>query len=186
MRTIQTFETIGSLIVAAAEYSIDIPDSSYENGWDVATELVAAHYEGEENYDFDSLEVTIFLRLVALLLRDDLSTVADEVFFKAANDIFANLGTDSFVTDITKMATKVLGAVTPVEYLLLAIVSPIIYRFAVDSDGVNDNYGVIEGYGTSSVEGNADNVFDKIINFFTTAIKYCSLFFTNIIKIIFH
>lgn len=176
----------GGLQELAAEYSIDIPDSDYENGWDVATELVAAHYEGEENYDFNSLEVTIFLRLVALLLRDDLSTVADEVFFEAANDIFENLGTDSFVTDITKLATKVLGAVTPVEYLLLAIVSPIIYRFAVDADGVNDNYGVIEGYGTVSAEGNLSNVSDKIMNIITTVIKYLSLFFNNFIKIIFH
>lgn len=168
----------------AAEYNIDIPDSDYENGWDVATELVAAHYEGEENYDFDSLEVTIFLRLVALLLRDDLSTVADEVFFKAANDIFANFGTDAFITDITKMATKVLGAVTPVEYLLLAIVSPIIYNFAVDTDGVNDNYGVIEGYGVSNVSGNISNVYAKIANMVKTLYKYFTLIIDNLLKII--
>ena len=176
----------GGLKELAAEYNIDIPDSDYENGWDVATELVAAHYEGEESYDFDSLEVTIFLRLVALLLRDDLSTVADEVFFKAANDIFKNLGTDAFITDITKLATKVLGPVTPVEYLLLAIVSPIIYRFAVDADGVNDNFGVIEGYGTVNSETNFNNLSDKAVTIIKTIFKYVSLFFTNIVKIIFH
>ncbi len=176
----------GGLQELAAEYNISIPNSDYENGWDVATELVAAHYEGEESYDFDTIEVTIFLRLVALLLRDDLATIADEVFFKAANDIFKNLGTDAFITDITKLATKVLGPVTPVEYLLLAIVSPIIYRFAVDSDGVNDNNGVLEGYGTVNAESNTNNIFDKFVNIINTLIKYFTLIFNNLLKIIFH
>ena len=174
----------GSIQELAAEYNIDIPDSSYKTGWDVATELVAAHYAGEESFDFNTTEVTIFLRLVALVLRDDLSTVADDVFFEAANKIFANFGTDEFVTDITKLATKVLGAVTPVEYLLLAIASPIIYSFAVDSDGVNDNNGVIEGYGTVSAKENVSNIFDRIIDFISTAIKYISMFFSIIIKIV--
>ncbi|MBQ8014929.1 MAG: hypothetical protein IJ264_01940, partial [Clostridia bacterium] len=174
----------GGIQQLAAEYNIDIPDSKYKTGWDVATELVAAHYEGEESFDFNTTEVTIFLRLVALVLRDDLSTVADEVFFEAANKLFANLGTDKFVTDITKLATKVLGAVTPAEYLLLAIASPIIYCFAVDSDGVNDNNGVIEGYGTVNIKSNASNIFDRIIDSICTVIRYISMFFTFIVKII--
>lgn len=176
----------GGLQELAAEYNIEIPESSYENGWDVATELVSAHYAGEENYELNSTEVTIFLRLVALLLRDDLATVGDEVFFEAANELFANFGTDSFITDLTKLATKVLGAVTPVEYLLLAIVSPILYRFAVDSDGINDNNGVIPGYGTVSAETNISNVFANISDIFSTALKYISMFFTYVIKIIIH
>lgn len=176
----------GGIQELAAEYNLEIPDSSYETGWDVATELVAAHYAGEESFDFNTTEVTIFLRLVALVLRDDLATVADDVFFEAANKVFANFGTDEFVTDITKLATKVLGAVTPAEYLLLAIASPIIYRFAVDDDGVNDNNGVIEGYGTTTAKGNSSNIFDKIIDFICTIIKYVSMFFTFIVKIVIH
>ena len=176
----------GSIQELAAEYNLEIPDSSYKTGWDVATELVAAHYAGEESFDFNTTEVTIFLRLVALVLRDDLATVADDVFFEAANKVFANFGTDEFVTDITKLATKVLGAVTPAEYLLLAIASPIIYRFAVDDDGVNDNNGVIEGYGTTTAKGNSSNIFDKIIDFICTIIKYVSMFFTFIVKIVIH
>ncbi len=176
----------GGIQELAAEYSLEIPDSGYETGWDVATELIAAHYEGEESFDFKSTEVTIFLRLVALVLRDDLATVADDVFFEAANKLFANFGTDEFVTDITKLATKVLGAVTPAEYLLLAIASPIIYNFAVDSDGVNDNNGVIEGYGTVSAKENASNIFDGIVDLICTVIRCISMFFTFIIKIIIH
>ncbi len=174
----------GGIQQLAAEYNIDIPDSEYETGWDVATELVGAHYAGEESFDFNTTEVTIFLRLVALVLRDDLATVADDVFFEAANKLFANFGTDEFVTDITKLATKVLGAVTPAEYLLLAIASPIIYNFAVDSDGVNDNNGAIEGYGTVSAKENASNIFDRIIDSICTVIRYISMFFTFIVKII--
>ncbi len=166
----------------AAEYNIEIPDSSYETGWDVALELVAAHYGGEEAFYFDSTEVTIFLRLVALVLRDDLSTVADEVFFEAANQIFANLGTDAFVTDITKLATKVLGGVTPVEYLLLAIVSPIVYEFAVDTDGVNDNNGVIEGYGADA--NGIGNIFDKLYGIASDIIIYITNALNIALKIV--
>lgn len=174
----------GGIQQLAAEYNIEIPDSSYKTGWDVATELVSAHYAGEESFDFNTTEVTIFLRLVALVLRDDLATVADEVFFEAANDIFANLGTDAFVTDITKLATKVLGGVTPVEYLLLAIVSPIVYEFAVDTDGVNDNNGVIEGYGADA--DNIGNVFDKIYGIANDIIKYISMALNIVLKIVIH
>ncbi len=175
----------GGIQELAAEYNIDIPDSKYKTGWDVALELVAAHYEGSESFDFSTKEVTIFLRLVALVLRDDLSTLADEVFFEAANEIFKNFGTDSFVTDITKLATKVLGGVTPAEYLLLAIVSPLVYSFAVDHDGVDDNKGVLPGYGTVEAEDNVQNIFDNIYGIFNDVMKYISLFLTVIYKMIF-
>ncbi len=175
----------GGIQQLAAEYNIDIPDSSYETGWDVALELVAAHYEGSESFTFNTTEVTIFLRLVALVLRDDLATIADEVFFDAANEIFKNFGTDSFVTDITKLATKVLGGVTPVEYLLLAIVSPLIYAFAVDYDGVDDNNGVLPGYGTVNAENNVSNIFDGIHGFINDIILYFQLFFNVILNMLF-
>ncbi len=154
----------------AAEYNIDIPDSEYENGWDVATELVSAHYAGSEAYDFDTQEVVIFLRLVALILRDTPSVVADEVIFSAANDIFERFGTDTFVADLTKLATNVIGGVTPAEYLILAVVSPIIYCFAVDDDGVDDNCGVIEGYGSENSA--VGNVFDNVRSIFADVFKY--------------
>lgn len=172
----------GGIQQLAAEYNIEIPDSNYETGWDVALELVAAHYGGEEAFYFDSTEVTIFLRLVALVLRDDLSTVADEVFFEAANKIFAHLGTDAFVTDITKLATKILGGVTPVEYLLLAIVSPIVYEFAVDTDGVNDNSGVIEGYGADA--NGIGNVFAKLYGIASDIITYITNALNIVLKIV--
>ncbi len=170
----------GSIQQLAAEYNIDIPDSEYETGWDVALELVAAHYGGEESFDFNTTEVTIFLRLVALVLRDDLAVLADEVFFEAANEIFKHFGTDSFVTDITKLATKVLGGVTPVEYLLLAIVSPLVYAFAVDYDGVNDNNGTLPGYGTVNFESNISNIVDGFYGFFNNL----SIHFVNFINIL--
>lgn len=169
----------------AAEYNIEIPDSEYETGWDVALELVAAHYGGEESFDFSTTEVTIFLRLVALVLRDDLAVLADEVFFEAANEIFKHFGTDSFVTDITKLATKVLGGVTPVEYLLLAIVSPLVYSFAVDHDGVNDNNGILPGYGTVNAQSNASNIFNSVVGIFNDITVYFVNFVNIILNMIF-
>ena len=175
----------GGIQELAKEYNLDIPDSEYETGWQVATELVAAHYEGSENFHFESTEITIFLRLVALLLKDDLSTVADEVFLEAANSILADLGTDSIVTDLTKLGTQIFGGVTPMEYFLLAAVSPLVHAFIVDDDGVDDNNGTIEGYGTASFEDNVQNVMDSIYNIFNNIAKMLSTIASVLFKMIF-
>lgn len=171
----------GSVQELAKEYNIEIPDSEYETGWDLATELVAAHYEGEEAFDFYGTEVAILLRTVGLILLDDLSTVGDEVFLKAANDILSHFGTDSVQKDLTKLGTKVFGPFTAGEYFLLSIASPILYEFAYDSDGVNDNKGEFEGYGAevdsfSNVIANVSRIIEKISLYF-------SLFISVIAKI---
>ena len=171
----------GSVQELAKEYNIVIPDSEFKTGWDLATELVAAHYEGEESFDIYGTEVAILLRTVALILFDDLSTVGDEIFLKAANNILAYLGTGPIMKEITKKLTATLGPVTVGEYLLLAIASPILYEFAYDSDGVNDNNGEFEGYG---VEIDVlPNVADKIMNFFEKVMLYFNMFITIASKI---
>lgn len=171
----------GSVQELAKEYNIVIPDSEFKTGWDLATELVAAHYEGEEAFDIYGTEVAILLRTVALILFDDLSTVGDEIFLKAANNILAYLGTGPIMKEITKKLTATLGPVTVGEYLLLAIASPILYEFAYDSDGVNDNNGELEGYG---VEIDVlPNVADKIMNFFEKVMLYFNMFITIASKI---
>ncbi|MBQ4604223.1 MAG: metallophosphoesterase [Clostridia bacterium] len=169
----------------AKEYNLDIPDSEYETGWQVATELVAAHYEGSENFHFESTEITIFLRLVALLLKDDLATVTDEVFLKAANSILADLGTDSIVTDLTKLGTQIFGGVTPMEYFLLAAVSPLVHAFIVDDDGVDDNNGTIEGYGMVNAENNTYNIIENIYGFFNKIAQMLSTVLSVLFKMIF-
>ena len=175
----------GGIQELAKEYNLDIPDSEYETGWQVVTELVAAHYEGSEDFHFESTEITIFLRLVALLLKDDLSTVTDEVFLEAANSILADLGTDSIVSDLTKLGTQIFGGVTPMEYFLLAAVSPLVHAFIVDDDGVDDNNGTIEGYGTATVEDNVQNVMDSIYGIFNKIAQMLSTIVSVLFKMIF-
>lgn len=174
-----------SVSTLAKEYNIDIPQSDYSNGWDVATELVAAHYSGEEDFSLQSTEVTIFLRLVALVLRHDLADVSDKVFLKAANELLSNFGTSSIATDLTKLGTKIFGSVTPVEYFLLALVSPIIYDFAVDSDGVNDNHGILPGYAEVSTEINFTNIIESIQKLIETIMRNLQMFLMIITKMIF-
>lgn len=172
----------GGVQELAKKYNIDIPDSEYETGWDLATELVAAHYEGEEAFDIYGTEVAILLRTVGLILLDDLSTVGDEIFLKAANSLLSHFGTDSIQKDLTKLGTKVFGPFTAGEYFLLAIASPIVYEFAYDSDGVNDNVGEFEGYGaesdaTANVMANVKNIIEKIALYFNLFISIVSKIF---------
>lgn len=172
----------GGVQELAKEYNIDIPDSEYETGWDLATELVSYHYAGEEPFDLYSTEVTILLRTVALILYDDLSTVGDEIFLSAANDLLSKIGlTDSMMKDLTKLGTDIFGSVTAGEYFLLAVASPILYEFGFDSDGVNDNNGVIRGYADrgdfSDFAGSLIDVASKISLYFSFFVEIVSKIF---------
>ncbi|MBR3766651.1 MAG: metallophosphoesterase [Clostridia bacterium] len=164
------------------EYNIDIPDSSYETGWDLATDLVSWHYAGEEAFDLFSTEVTILLRTVALILKDDLSTVNDEIFLGAANALIEKMGgSGDMAKEFTKIASDAFGGVTYGQYFLVALVSPLLYEFAFDSDGVNDNNGTIEGYG---IDGkNADNIFANLTNIVNKLKLYIENFFIIFFKI---
>lgn len=132
-----------SVQALAKDYGIDLPETPYATGWDLATELVSWHYAGEEPYDLASPEVTLLLRMVALILQDDLSGVNDAVFFKAANQL---LGGEGLSRRLTKAAARLYGGVTAGEYFLLALAAPILDGFGCDSDGVNDNAGTLPGY----------------------------------------
>lgn len=166
----------GSVQEIAAEYGMELPETDFYNGWDLVTELAGAHYEGSEAYSLDTPEVTLLLRMVSLILRDDLATVGDEVFLGLANQILSNVGTDAVMQDMNKLVSNVFGCVTPGQYFLVALVSPLLYQFAFDGDGVDDNNGVVEGYGTVNCESNTQNIFEKVTNFFSTIVLYFTFF----------
>ena len=140
----------------AKEYNIILPETDYETGWDLATELVANHYAGGEDLAVDSDEVTLLLRLAALLLRTDLANVNDEMFLKAANGLIG--GDEGVTVKTTKLCASVFGGVKPGEYFLAALLSPLLYEFAFDADGVDDNNGAFEGYGTDDVLNNVNHL----------------------------
>lgn len=161
----------------AKEYGIDLPDCGYENGWELAGELVCAHYAGSEKYGIDSDEVTLLLRTVALILRTDLPAVNDRVFMKAATELLEKNGMTPVSEALTKLCCSVFGGVKPGEYFLIALLSPLLYEFAFDGDGVDDNAGVLEGYGTASAENNLKNAAEKFGNILHWFVNYAKLFF---------
>ncbi len=160
----------------AKKYNINIPSSQYKTGWDLATELVSKHYSGSESYALESKEVTILLRTVALILREELSLINDELFWNAANDILENFGIADAAENLRNLGKSVLGSVNAGEYLLIAIVSPLVYGFAYDADGVDDNNGSIAGYGTVNIENNLENIGKNIYGLFDTINLYINLF----------
>ena len=117
---------------------------------------MARHYAGGEDLTVDSDEVTLLLRLAAVLLRSDLADVNDKVFLKAANGL---LGNDEGVTArMTKLCARVFGGVKPGEYFLVALLSPLLYEFAFDADGVDDNNGAFDGYGADGALANVNHL----------------------------
>lgn len=151
-----------SLQAVAKEYGIDIPDSDYETGWDLATDLVAWHYSGGEHFDMSSVEVTTLLRAFAAILRSDFAGIADDVLLKAVNNILGELGYGPIADSLIKFCISKFGVYTKAEIFLVGIASPVLYKFAYDNDGVDDNNGVIEGYGTVNFKSNVTNIFKNL------------------------
>lgn len=151
-----------SLQFIAKEYGIEIPDSDYKTGWDLATDLVAWHYSGGEHFDTDSVEVTTLLRAVATILRNDFAGIADDVLLKAANSFLGELGYGPIADSLTKYCISKFGVYTKAEIFLVAVASPILYKFACDNDGVDDNNGIIEGYGTVNFKTNVSNIVENL------------------------
>lgn len=171
-----------SLQEIAAEYGIEIPDSEYKSGWDLATDLVAWHYSGGEHFDLNSVEVTTLLRAVAAILRNDLAGVADDVLLKAANSFLAELGYGPIADSLIKYCIAKYGVYSKAELFIVAIASPILYKFACDNDGVDDNNGVIEGYGVSDVKTNLGNIADNIRSLTEKAVFYIQTVVTLLLR----
>ncbi len=164
----------------AKEYNITIPQTDYENGWDLALTVLSYHYSGNEPFDLDSKEVEIVLKLVDLILLDSLSTTNDRVFLLGANTLMSVFGTEGICKELTKAATKIFGPATIGESFLVALASPLLYGLAYDRDGLDDNNGTIDGYAVTG--NNASNVFAKITTFFEKVMLYVSFFFKYIFK----
>ena len=169
----------GSAQELGAKYGIEIPDSEYKDGWDVATELVSAHYAGSENYPLSGRDVTLLMRLVSIVLKTELAMVDDMVLTQATTAIVsATLGTEKYVIVENYLFGIGYGPISPGEYFLLAIASPLLQSFAND-DGVDDNNGVIDGYG---VNNNAENVKENVTISISEFLSYMKMILKFILK----
>lgn len=166
-----------SLASRALEYGIELPETDYKSGWDLATDLVAMHYDGGEQFTMDSPEIQLFFRAIVSILRVDFADICDDLtLVKIANRL---LGVESIPTDITKLCVKMFGTYSAAEYAILALISPLIYKFINDNDGIDDRSGSFPGYGTVSVQNNLSNIganvqslADKITVYVNLIIKY--------------
>lgn len=172
-----------SLQSIAKEYGIEIPDSDYETGWDLATDLVAWHYSGGEHFDMNSVEVTTLLRAVAAILRSDFAGVADDVLLKAVNNILGDMGYGSIADSLIKFCISKFGVYTKAEIFLVGIASPVLYKFAYDNDGVDDNNGTVEGYGTVNLKSNVTNIFKNLGSLSEKMVFYIQLVLSYLAKL---
>lgn len=161
----------GSAQELGRKYGIEIPDSDYKDGWDVATELVSAHYAGCEDYPLSGRDVTLLMRLVSIILKTELVMVDDLVLTQAATAIVAaTIGTEKYVIVENYLFGLGYGPISPGEYFLLAIASPLLQSFAND-DEVDDNNGTINGYGTDNSTENLKTDFTMSVNEFLSTVK---------------
>lgn len=173
----------GSISEQMKKYGFEIPESEFENGWDLATDLVASHYAGEENYSIYGPEVAILLRTVAFILREELSLLSGNTLTTYADTLVKDSDLNSFKPELMNVGRSVFGGeFSGAEYLIVAIASPLLYKFANDDDGVNDNNGTLEGYGTVTSKTRFQNVIENITNFFKKIKFYAEMMFTIFAK----
>ena len=166
-----------------AKYGITIPESEYVNGWDLATDLVADHYAGEEHYSVYGDEVAILLRTVAFVLREELGLLSGDTLTASADALIADSGLTSFKSELTDIGESVFGpGITPLEYFVVALLSPLLHKFANDDDGVNDNTGILEGYGTVNSKSQFENVIANIKGFFERLKFFAEMIFSIFAK----
>ncbi len=171
-----TFEGENGIRAQALAYGIEMPATEFENGWDLVSEIMAYHYSGGEHFDLYGDEISLLLRTVAFILRNDLETVNDDVLLKGANALLKKEGFDGISKELTQFCIYHFGTYTAAEYLLVAIACPIIYKFAYDDGSPMDIDGVMEGYGTVSFANNMHNIADNAltvsqkVNFYANAI----------------
>lgn len=171
----------GGVQELAASYGIEIPDSNYIDGWDLATELVAAHYAGSENYPLTGTEVTILLRTVSVILKTELKFITENEFMSAATAILGQTGAE-VIPEAMEIISNQQG-VTAGEYFLLAITAPLLQEFAND-DSVDDNNGVIDGYGKTSSEDNIANIETNLTKIASRIAQYMELVLTVVLKLL--
>ncbi len=172
----------GSISERAKKHDIVIPESNYTNGWDVAMNLVAAHYEGSENKPLTSTDLSIFLRIVSVILKEEMEVLDDEIFYDVAIAIIVGIGNDQSY-DVLGSLTGELNGVTSMEYMVLAVLSPVLQSFVVD-DGVDDNNGVLDGYSMDSDKYKADNIFENLSNSFKDIYSALELILNILLKFI--
>ncbi|MEE1066472.1 MAG: metallophosphoesterase [Acutalibacteraceae bacterium] len=167
----------------AAEYGLEIPESDYETPWHLVTSLLGMHYAGSEYYDLESTEVTMLLRTLVLILRDDFAGIFDSLYLiNLANQALATLGMDTISKELTQLGIEAFGAVNAIEYAILGLISPLLYKFAYDNDGVDDNNGILPGYGTVNTGDNINNITDKYTNLVEKITFYVSMILKYALK----
>ena len=139
----------GGIQERAAAEGIEIPDSDYVDGWDVATDLVAAHYAGSENYPLKDRDVKILFTTLAYIIRCELATLEDQTVVYDWIEAVVLATSGSLGGDEILNSAFPDGQVTPAEHFALALLSPLLQSFTVD-DEVDDNKGYIGGYGNSN------------------------------------
>ena len=152
-----------SLQATASIYGIEIPQTDYATGWELAASLVTEHYNGSEHYTIDSPEVQALLRAAALVLRVVPASVADAFTPDALRALADALG----VTGAKEVCRRVFGGIGPGEYLLTALLSPVIDGFISD-DETPDNDGNLPGYGA---DDRGENLLFKLRTFFRRLAK---------------
>lgn len=142
-----------SIEALAKEYGTEIPVTEYETMLDVAAFIYSSHNLGDEQIYFDSDEIVLAAKGVAVCLNYALSSLSGKQYAEALS-FAASLVEPIFgyiPIDFLSFAGNGIKRFEGCEIFVTYTVSPFLSIYATD-DGVPDNNAVLPGYETSLAE----------------------------------
>lgn len=161
----------------ASEYGIEIPDSDYENIWDMGGEIYLNFAKGNKVFDAQCVEVQILFNAITLASKNIPAEMIDNNLLAEVNEL---IGANEGIAK--KIAKAEQGSVTPEESLIMSIVSPVITAYGSDTDGVDNISGTIPGYGADNE--NSQNLNDTINNIISQLADYIKRFIDLVFSLV--
>lgn len=154
-------ESIESIVT---RYNTTVPDTDYENMFELAVEIYQAHNLGDEYLPAYSDEVILATRGIAAALGYALEEVTAEEYAKVLSFITGLLGVEIPV-DFLIYAGSGVKRFEGIEILITTAILPIIVGFTVD-DAPADTDVTLPGYAELVEEVVEPTIWEKIIGFF--------------------
>ena len=169
-------DTIESMAKAA---DIELPASGYPTVNDLITVFIAAHAEGDEHYDKNSVEVRLLIGAMMSIFAGEAAGETESVRNELTSGFFSAVGLKglSGVSGLSELG-GVLGDTDPVGAVTDLLLDAALEGVSVDKAPA-DNDVTLPGYANTSEDGVVLGILRKLVDFFKKFIRFLTILFAD-------
>lgn len=156
----------------AEGYGITLPESDYDNVWNMIGDASLNYAAGKKVYGSDSTEMEILFDCAKVALKDSAIGNADGFISSAVDVIMKNVVSED-VANLVESVTE------STEKLAVATVSAVVDAFCADTDGVDNVSGTLPGY---YAQPNDANIFDMLISLLTKLVSIMTTVIDSMVR----